>query len=70
MTTCVMFVTVILIPVVEYIGRYHIMILIILIAAVIGVSVVISCILAMFGLDQTSISMDKVTILIFYLDTV
>ena len=66
MTTCVMFVTVILIPVVEYIGRYHIMILIILLAAVIGVGVVISCILAMFGLDQTSISMDKVTILIVF----
>ena len=60
MTTSVMFVTAILLPVSEYIGRYHIMILVILLASVLGVGVLVSAILAMFGMDPTSISTDKV----------
>ena len=60
MTTSLMFIMAILLPVSEYIGRYHIMILVILLASVLGVGILVSAILAMFGMDPTSISTDKV----------
>merc|ERR1712024_30395 len=46
LTTCLMFLTVIVLPVSEYVGRYHLMIL--------------AIILAIFGMDVTKISTDKV----------
>ena len=60
MTTSLMFLMAILLPVSEYIGRYHIMILVILLASVLGVGILVSAILAMFGMDPTSITTDKV----------
>ena len=60
MTTSVMFITVVLLPVVEYIGRYHIMILVILIAAIFGVGILVNIILAVFGMDADNIKTDKV----------
>ena len=60
MTTSVMFITVVLLPVVEYIGRYHIMILVILIAAIFGVGILVNIILAIFGMDADNIKTDKV----------
>ena len=60
MTTSLMFLMAILLPVSEYIGRYHIMILVILLASVLGVGILVSVILAMFGMDPTSITTDKV----------
>ena len=60
MTCCLMFLTVIVLPVSEYVGRYHIMILVIILAAVIGVSVLVNLILALFGLDVSQIKTDRV----------
>ena len=61
MTTCVMFVTAVLLPVSEYIGRYHIMVIVILLAAVLGLGVLVSLVLAVFGMDPSSITTDKVS---------
>ena len=60
MTTSIMFVMMVLLPVVEYIGRYHIMILVILLAAIFGVGILVTVILAIFGMDDSSITHDKV----------
>ena len=60
MSTCVMFVTALLLPVTEYVGRYHIMIIVILLGAILGVGVLVSVILTMFGMDPTTITTDKV----------
>merc|ERR1719310_211902 len=60
MSTCVMFVTALLLPVSEYVGRYHIMIIVILLGAILGVGVLVSVILNMFGMDPTTITTDKV----------
>merc|ERR1719445_1811624 len=60
MSTCVMFVTALLLPVSEYVGRYHIMIIVILLGAILGVGVLVSVILTMFGIDPTTITTDKV----------
>ena len=61
MTTCVMFVTAVLLPVSEYIGRYHIMVIVILLAAVLGLGVLVSLVLAVFGMDPSAITTDKVS---------
>ena len=60
MTCCLMFLTVIILPVSEYVGRYHIMILVISLAAILGVSVLVNLILALFGLDLSQIKTDRV----------
>ena len=60
LTTCLMFLTVIVLPVSEYVGRYHLMILVIILAAIFGVSLLVTIILAIFGMDVTKISTDKV----------
>ena len=60
LTSCLMFLTVIVLPVSEYVGRYHLMILVIILAAIMGVSLLVTIILALFGLDVTKISTDKV----------
>ena len=44
MTCCLMFLTVIVLPVSEYVGRYHIMILVIILAAILGVSILVNLI--------------------------
>ena len=60
MTSSVIFVTVIIIPISTYIGRYHIMILVILLSAMLGLGFMISIILAFFGMDPTTITTDRV----------
>merc|ERR1719225_1859634 len=60
MTSSVIFVTVITIPISTYIGRYHIMIIVILLAAILGLGFIISIILAFFGMDPTTITTDRV----------
>merc|ERR1740137_454086 len=60
MTSCVVFITVIILPVSTYIGRYHIMIIVILLAAVLGLGFLISVTLAFFGMDPTTITTDRV----------
>ena len=60
MTSCVVFVTLILLPVSTYIGRYHIMILVILLAAILILGTLISVTLAIFGMDPTTITTDRV----------
>ena len=60
MTSCLVFVTLILLPVSTYIGRYHIMILVILLAAILGLGTLISVTLAIFGMDPTTITTDRV----------
>jgi len=60
MTSSVVFITVILLPVSTYIGRYHIMILVILFAAILGLGTIITVILAIFGMDPTTITTDRV----------
>eukprot|EP00090_Calanus_glacialis_P026119 TRINITY_DN4096_c0_g1_i7.p1 TRINITY_DN4096_c0_g1~~TRINITY_DN4096_c0_g1_i7.p1 ORF type:complete len:770 (-),score=237.96 TRINITY_DN4096_c0_g1_i7:508-2817(-) len=60
MTSSVIFITVIILPVSTYVGRYHIMILVILFAAILGLGTLISLTLAFFGLDPTTITTDRV----------
>merc|ERR1719244_2339262 len=60
MTSSVIFVTVIILPISTYIGRYHIMIIVILLAAILGLGFMISIILAFFGMDPTTITTDRV----------
>merc|ERR1712059_46929 len=59
MTCAVMFVMVIFIPCSTYVGRYHVMILIIIGGAVMGVAVLVSLSLAAFSLDSSGISADR-----------
>ena len=60
MTSTVTFISVVLLPVSTYIGRYHIMILVILSAAILGLGAIISVILAFFGMDPYTITTDRV----------
>merc|ERR1712013_817715 len=60
MTSSVIFVTVIILPTSTYIGRYHIMIIVILLAAILGLGFMISIILAFFGMDPTTMTTDRV----------
>jgi len=60
MTSSVIFVTVIILPISTYIGRYHIMIIVILLAAILGLGFLISIALAFFGMDPTTITTDRV----------
>merc|ERR1712106_1066078 len=60
MTSCVVFITVIILPVSTYIGRYHIMIIVILLAAILALGTLISVTLAIFGMDPTTITTDRV----------
>ena len=60
MTSSVIFITVIILPVSTYVGRYHIMILVIFFAAILGMGTLISLTLAFFGLDPTTITTDRV----------
>merc|ERR550519_299980 len=50
----------ILLPVSTYVGRYHIMILVILLAAILGLGAILSMTLALFGMDPTMITQDRV----------
>merc|ERR1719228_1339301 len=60
MTSCVVFVTMLLLPVSTYVGRYHIMILVILLAAILGLGAMLSVTMAVFGMDPTTITTDRV----------
>ena len=60
MTSCVVFITVTILPVSTYIGRYYIMIIVILLAAILGMATMISVTLAFFGMDPTTITTDRV----------
>ena len=60
MTSSVIFVTVIILPVSTYVGRYHIMLLVILFAAILGLGTLISLTLAFFGMDPSTITTDRV----------
>ena len=60
MTSCVVFITVTILPVSTYIGRYHIMIIVILLAAILGMATMIRVTLAFFGMDPTTITTDRV----------
>jgi len=60
LTTTLVFVMAILLPCATYVGRYHIMLLVILGAAVIGVATLVSVSLALAGLDTGMLSADRV----------
>ena len=60
MTSSLIFITVIILPVFTYIGRYHIMILVILFAAILGLGTLISLTLEFFGMNPTTITTDRV----------
>ena len=60
MTTSVVFVLLVLLPCSAYIGRYHIMVLVILGAVLLVLSTLLSLTLAAFGLDATNISADRI----------
>jgi len=60
MTSCVVFITMIIIPVSTYVGRYHIMILVILLAAILGLATLISMVLAFFKMDPSTTVTDRV----------
>ena len=60
MTCTVTFLSVVLLPVSTFIGRYHIMILVILFAAILGLGTIISVILSFFGVDPYAITTDRV----------
>ena len=59
LTTTLVFVMAILLPCATYVGRYHIMLLVILGAAVIGVATLVSVSLALAGLDTGMLSADR-----------
>eukprot|EP00092_Neocalanus_flemingeri_P079336 GFUD01098833.1.p1 GENE.GFUD01098833.1~~GFUD01098833.1.p1 ORF type:complete len:443 (+),score=80.62 GFUD01098833.1:626-1954(+) len=60
MTSCVILVTMIILQVSTNVGRYHIMILVILFAAILGLGALISVTLASFSMDPTTITTDRV----------
>jgi len=60
MTSTIVFVTVTILPISFYIGRYHIMIIVILLAAILGLSAMLSIILVRCNMDPTSITTDRV----------
>jgi len=60
MCSCLMLVVVVFLPAATYIGRYHIMAIVILGGAVLGIGFVMSGVLAGFGLDPTKIYTDRV----------
>ena len=60
MTSTIVFVTVTILPISFYIGRYHIMIIVILLAAILGLSAMLSIILVCCNMDPTSITTDRV----------
>jgi len=60
MCSTLMVVVVVLIPAATYVGRYHIMAILILGAAMLGIGLLISVCLAGFGLDATGIQTDRV----------
>ena len=60
MTSSVIFVTVTLLPISTYVGRYHIMIIVILLAAILGLGFLISVTLTFFGMDPSTITADRV----------
>ena len=59
LTTTLVFVMAILLPCATYVGRYHIMLLVILGAAVLGVATLVSVGLALAGLDTSLLSADR-----------
>jgi len=60
MTSCVVFVMLVFLPCSSYIGRYHIMAIIILGAALLLVATLVSITLAIFGLDASNLKADRV----------
>jgi len=60
MTTSIVFVLLVLLPCSAYIGRYHLMILVLLGAALLAVATLVSLTLAAFSLDCTGISADRI----------
>ena len=60
MTTSIVFVLLVLLPCSAYIGRYHLMILVLLGAALLAVATLVSLTLAAFSLDCTGITADRV----------
>merc|ERR1719242_2284676 len=60
MTSCVVFVMLVFLPCSAYVGRYHIMALVILGGALLLVATLVSITLAIFGLDASSLKADRV----------
>jgi len=60
MTSCVVLVTVVLLPVSTYVGRYHMMILVVLGVTAIGIAALVSLGLSIFSLDPATITTDRV----------
>jgi hypothetical protein len=60
MTTSLVFVLVILLPCSAYVGRYHLMVLVILGVSVLVVATLLSITLAAFGLDASRLRADRV----------
>merc|ERR1711981_1334328 len=52
--------TITILPISTHVGRYHIMIIVILLAAILGLGFLISVTLAFFGMDPTTITADRV----------
>ena len=60
MVSSVVFITMIILPLSTYVGHYHIMIIVILFAAILFLGILICVTLAFFGIDPTIITTDKV----------
>lgn len=60
MCSCLILVVVVLLPAATFVGRYHIMAIVILGSAVLGIGFVISAALAGFGLDPSKIKTDRI----------
>jgi len=60
MTSCVVFVTMIIVPFSTYIGQFHLMIIVIMFTAILILGTIICIILAVFGMDSTTILTDRV----------
>ena len=60
MVSSVVFITLIILPVSTYVGHYHIMIIVIMFAAILILGILICVTLAFFGLDPATITTDKV----------
>jgi len=61
MCSCLILVVVVFLPAATYIGRYHIMAIVILGGAALGIGFLISAVLAGFGLDPTTIQTDRIS---------
>lgn len=60
MTSCIVLTTVVLLPFSTYVGRYHIMILVVLGVTALGIAALVSLGLSIFSLDPATITTDRV----------